>query len=280
MKTTKKRPIWRDNEFPPNCRSTDDIYMFLRRTGGVNPFGENNYLAVIASEVRCLYGDEFPEYTESAEPGKLEFDEETTLVRVPTKVPGSRAHVETILAEVPAGMHVKDKPLRTVKEMRWVQRWPDKEGWALLHWEPNAGGCSRQWWEQWIVPGTSLQRLGPWPEHGMYWFFCEGFDPVKKDVTLPTFSEMPPLSWMERAIAQFEHNRSSPDAKYRMLAALAELRDRREKIRKQAREDTVKKFGEISKTVLSSSLEAARFRNSLAKQLEERSGVKLGHVGA
>jgi hypothetical protein len=24
---------WRDNEFPPNCRSTDDVYKFLRRVG-------------------------------------------------------------------------------------------------------------------------------------------------------------------------------------------------------------------------------------------------------
>ena len=51
MLTTQKTPIWRDNEFPPKCRSTDDIYKFLRRAGGVNPYGENNYLLAIASEV-------------------------------------------------------------------------------------------------------------------------------------------------------------------------------------------------------------------------------------
>lgn len=280
MRRDKKRPVWRDNEFPPNCRSTEDVYLALRRMGGVNPYGENKYLAVIASEVRCLYGDEFLDYADNADPGKLEFDPETTVVSVPTKIPGSRAHVETIAAEVPAGMHVKDQPLRTVKEMRWVQRWPDKEGWALLHWEPDAGGCSRQWWEAWKVPGTDLQRLGPWPERGMYWFFCEGFDPGRREVTLPTFEEMPPLSWMERAIAQYENNRNSEDADYRKLVALAELRDRRKKHEASVREENIARFREITSPILSSSLPAGRYRNELAKKVEQRTGVSMGHVGA
>jgi len=287
MRTTQKKPIWRDNEFPSNCRSTEDIYKFLRRAGGVNPYGENNYLLAIASEVRFLQGGEFFDYPEevaAADCGRLEFDAETKQVPISTKIPGTRGHEETIVVEMPRGMHVTNPALRTVKEMRWVERWPLLEGWCLLHWEPGAGGCSREWWESWKVPMTDLQCLGPWPEKGMYWTFCEGIDLSTKQVTYATFKEAPPFSWMERAIAQFEHNRNkenkiaNPD--FRMLAALSEWRDRKRKEYEKGREELKKKFAEITAPILlSSSLEAGRIREDLARRIGERTGKSIGHVG-
>ena len=118
MKNTIKRPIWRDNEFPPNCRCTDDVYKFLRNVGGRNPYGENNYLAVIASEVRFLQGAEFfdyPEEVDGRDCGRLEFDEETEIVPVSTKIPGTRGHEETIHGRE-AARDARFKPSPTDRE--------------------------------------------------------------------------------------------------------------------------------------------------------------------
>lgn len=287
MKTSKQAPIWRSNEFPPNCRSTEEVYRFLRRVGGVNPYGENNYLAVVASEVRQLCGgayEDYPEELQGLDCGRIEFDPERKTVPISTKIPGT-SHQETVLVEMPAGMHVANAPLRVVKEMRWVERWPLLEGWCLLHWEPDAGGCSRTWWESWTVPGTSLHYLGPWPEQGMYWTFCEGIDLQTKQVTYATFPEIPPYSWMERAIAQFEFNRNAPnhiaDAEFRKLSALSEWRDRKQAMAVKQRQENIARFNEITRPILTgSSLEMGRVREDLARRIQARGGGSLGHVGA
>ena len=279
-------PHWRPEEFPPNCRSTDRVYNFLRKIGGVNPYGENNYLAVIASEARFLAGGEYHDYPESVQgldQGGIEFDPELVTIPVSTKVAGT-SHRETVHVEMPCGMHVKNQPLRVVKEMRWVERWPQLEGWVILHWEPGGGGCSRQWWEQWKVPGTHLQMLGPWPERGMYWTFCEGIDLGKKEIRYATFSRIPAFDWMERAIAQFEHNRGMPDTiadrNFRMMAALSEARERKAVEARKAKQELKKYFDDITRPLLSSSLEAGRAREHLARKVKARTGQDLGHVGA
>lgn len=284
MKTSIKRPLWRDNEFPPNCRSTEDVYRFLRRIGGTNPYGENNYLAVVASEVRFLAGAAYHEYAQGVkglDAGRLEFDEELVTVPVSVKQEGT-SHKTTIHVTAPKGMHVTNPPFRIVKEMRWVRRWPQLKGWAILHWEAGAGGCTRSWWEQWKVPGTNLPILGPWPERGLYWTFCEGFDVAKKEITYATFPEIPTRTWMERAIAQFEFHRNQPDniadPTFRQLAALGEAHKREEAIEKQERDDLAKEYRDDIKFLFSSSLEAGRVREGIAKTLRSQ-GIEIGHVG-
>lgn len=285
MKTLKQRPIWRENEFPPNCRSTEEVYRFLRNVGGRNLYGENNYLAVIASEVRFLSGGAFHEYHQGVkglDAGKLEFDPETKIVPVSVKQEGT-SHKTTIHVEAPVGMKVINPPFRVVKEMRWVKRWPQLKGWAILHWEPGAGGCSRPWWEQWKVPGTDLQMLGPWPEHGTYWTFCEGFDPSTKQMTYATFDQIPSHSWMERAIAQFEFHRNQPDtiadSTFRQLAALSEAHAREKAQDKKERDELAKEFADDISFVFSNSLEAGRVREGIAATLRSQ-GIELGHVGS
>ena len=181
-------------------------------------------------------------------------------------------------------MHVTNPPLRITKEMRWVERWPLLEGWCLLHWEPGAGGCSREWWESWKVPGTTLQTLGPWPEKGMYWTFCEGIDLSTKQIRYATFPHIPPYAWIERAIAQFEFNRNQPDLiadkNFRMMAALSEWRDRKQAAAKKEREERIARFAELTKPILlGSSLEMGRVREDLAKRIRARTGQSIGHVG-
>jgi hypothetical protein len=288
MKTTRKRPIWRDQEFPPNCRSTEDVYQFLRRTGGTNPYGENNYLAVLAHEVRFLSGAAFHDYAPGnvgLDRNRLEFDDEIKIVPVSLKQEGT-SHKTTINVPVPAGMHVTNPAYRIVKEMRWVKRWPRLKGWAILHWEAGAGGCSRSWWEDKLVPGTDLRVLGPWPERGMYWTFCEGIDPTAtspdKVVTYATFPEIPSRTWMERAIAQFEYHKSQPDniadPTFRQLAALSEAHARDEAQEKKERDELAREYRDDISFVLSSSLEAGRVREGIAKTLRSQ-GIEVGHVG-
>ena len=284
MKTILKKPLWRDQEFPPNCRSTEDVYKFLRRLGGVNPYGENNYLAVLAHEVRFLAGGAYHEYGQGVkglDAGRLEFDDELVTVPISLKQEGT-SHKTTINVTTPRGMHVTNPPFRIVKEMRWVRRWPQLKGWAIVHWEAGAGGCSRSWWEQWKVPGTALQVMGPWPEKGMYWTFCEGFDPARKEVTYATFPEIPSRSWMERAIAQFEFHRNQPDniadPEFRMLAALQEAHAREDAQEKKERDELAKEYRDDISFVLSSSLEAGRVREAIARTLRSQ-GIEIGHVG-
>lgn len=283
MKTTKKSPVWRENEFPPDSRSTDAIYKFLRQVGGTTPYGENKYLLAVGSKVRKLFGHAFEDYDEGSDGARLVFDEERVVKKVETRLPGTK-HVESVLVEMPAGMHVSGKPARIVKEMRWVERFPNLEGWVLLHWEPQAGGCTRDWWENWKVPGTELHALGPWPEKGMYWTFCEGFSFTEKLMTYSYFDNVPPLSWMERAIATFENHRSTPDKiadrDFRMLAALSEWRDFKLKQAQKQREETKARFAESMKPIFSSSLEAGRIREQWAQRIKERTGQDIGHVGA
>lgn len=284
MKTTIKRPIWREDSFPPNCRSTDDVYRFLRRVGGVNPHGENKYLAVLAHEVRYLSGGAFEDHlpgVKGLDQNKLEFDEEMVTVPVSLKQEGT-SHKTTVQVEMPAGMHVTNKPFRIVKEMRWVRRWPQLKGWAILHWEAGAGGCSRSWWEQWKVPGTDLQILGPWPEKGLYWTFCEGFDPASKQVTYATFDQLPPHSWMERAIAQYEFHCNEPeniiDPTFRQLAALQEAHAREAAQEKKERDELAKEYKDDISFVFSNTLEAGRLRTAMAERLRSQ-GIEMGHVG-
>jgi hypothetical protein len=284
MKTSIKRPLWRDNEFPPNCRSTEEVYQFLRRVGGVNPYGENNYLAVLAHEVRYLSGGAFEDHlpgVKGLEQNKLEFDEELVTVPVSLKQEGT-SHKTTVQVEMPAGMHVTNKAFRVVKEMRWVRRWPQLKGWVIVHWEAGAGGCSRQWWEQWKVPGTTLQILGPWPERGLYWTFCEFFDPTQKQMNYPTFDQLPPYSLMELAITQFEHHRNQPDTipdpEFRALAALSEAHAREQALEKKERDELAKEYKDDISFVFSSSLEAGRVREGIARTLRSQ-GIEIGHVG-
>lgn len=284
MKTSKKRPLWRDQEFPHNCRSTEDVYQFLRRTGGVNPHGENKYLAVLAHEVRTLSGGAYHEYAQGVEGldrNRIEFNPETKVVPVSLKQEGT-SHKTTIQVEVADGVRVTNGPYRIVKEMRWVKRWPQLKGWVIVHWEAGAGGCSRSWWEQWKVPGTSLQILGPWPEKGLYWTFCEGFDPANHQVTYATFAQIPSRSWMERAIAQFEFHKSQPDniadPTFRQLAALSEAHAREQAQDKKERDELAREYKDDISFVLSSSLEAGRIREGIAKTLRSQ-GIEVGHVG-
>jgi hypothetical protein len=284
MKTTRKRPIWRDNEFPPNCRSTEDVYQFLRRTGGVNPHGENKYLAVLAHEVRFLSGAAFHDYAPGnvgLDRNRLEFDDEIKIVPISLKQEGT-SHKTTIHVPVPVGMTVTNGPFRIVKEMRWVKRWPQLKGWVIVHWEAGAGGCSKSWWEQWKVPGTDLQIMGPFPERGLYWTFCEGFDPSNHQVTYATFDQLPSRSWMERAIAQFEYHKSQPDnivdPTFRALAALSEATARDRAQEKKERDDLAREYRDDLGFVFSSSLEAGRLREGIAKTLRSQ-GIEVGHVG-
>jgi hypothetical protein len=166
--------------------------------------------------------------------------------------------------------------------MRWVRRWPQLKGWVIVHWEAGAGGCSRQWWEQWKVPGTTLQILGPWPERGLYWTFCEFFDPTQKQMNYPTFDQLPPYSLMELAITQFEHHRNQPDTipdpEFRALAALSEAHAREQAQEKKERDELAKEYKDDISFVFSSTLEAGRLRTMMAERLRSQ-GIEVGHVG-
>lgn len=281
MKT--QQVVWQADIFPPNARCSDHVYKFLRKVGGVNKYGDNNYLLAIASEVRFLQGGEFwdyPDHVRGLDQGRMEFSEETVKVPVTTKLPdGSETG---ILTEVPREMAVTGHPTRIVKEMRWVKRWPNVDGWVILHWEPEAGGSTRSWWEQWKVKGTELPVMGPWPEKGMYWMFAEGIDLASKKITHASFSKIPAFDWMERAIQQFEFNRGAADKianrDFRMLSMLSEARDRQVAEEQAYRKYVRQKLADAMKPYLGTSLKAGAMREQLAQRIRER-GISMGHVG-
>jgi hypothetical protein len=116
----------------------------------------------------------------------------------------------------------------------------------------------------------------------LYWTFCEGIDPVKKEVTYATFPELPSASWIERAIAQYEYHCSLPenivDPMFRKLAALSEAHAREEANEKKERDELAKEYKDDISFLFSTSLAAGRVREGIARTLRSQ-GIEIGHVG-
>lgn len=237
----------------------------LLRVGGRNPYGEPNFRLVLASGVRKLQGAEWHTYragfTLRKKRDGMFVDED-----------GNVCIDHNFQAIEPP-----EKPISSRVEMRWIKTYPMLKGWVLEEWHPAHKFGSPKEWAKYRVKsrnpdGTEtthkLNQLGPYPECGKYMLrLPEGYPYV------------PPLHVLRVAVNYVESNRSywnqlTPDARRR----LEEDSDLQQAALHAKREDEYRRdmMRDLTSPMLSTSLEAGRWREQLAK----RRGLKIGHVGA
>jgi hypothetical protein len=258
---------------------------FMRRVGGLNPYGENYYRLVLAESIFEWHGGHWIDWPENAtlqEMGGLVFAESDKLEIRKHVVQLVEKHIpqQEIEAEVIRLVPSLQQPLRAVDEMRFVRRYPYHRGWMLQCWRPPEQFGSKTWWESQTVPGRpDLPILGPFPTKGDY----EAIDhlelgPNGIEITRTTWSELPSLSGLEEGIHFLEDQKyreregASPEARI-----LIRTHDYERAIAAHNEKVVAERnlaIGEALKPYLGNSLAAGRLRTEAA----EEAGIKH-HVG-
>lgn len=175
-----------------------------------------------------------------------------------------RGGIETAQDGTPQQSHYKVD--RIVTEIRVVPTYShlDSPGWILERWYPAPFFGSPLAWENMVVPGTSVPRLGAYPSEGRYLMQTGPF-PVEPDMT-----------FIEDFISSWEERRESfprdveQHIKMRVQACID--RDERESAHAmQANEDRI--MASVQ-PITSTSLEAGRWRSARF----ERAG-QTSHIG-
>lgn len=280
MKLPQERP-----DIRPEGRAPIHVRKFLAQLGGFNPYGEPNLRIALAQEILIYRGAEWhdwPDNTSLEDQGGLQFSEKTKIVR--HTVRGAAGESLAMDVEVPEELYVsQQKPTRVVKEMRWIERYPDLTGWLLQHWDPPTKYGSKQWWEDRKVPGTDLQALGPFPERGDYEPLIAWID--FSDPSFPhirqTWNEILPFARIEEGYGQWMQNREqmlSGNADWRRLTRMNEWKAQEEAKAKRDRDKLKAILKDQTAPIFSSSLEAGRIREQWANSARAK-GVEIGHVG-
>lgn len=265
------------------------IRKWLQRAGGVTPWGENRYRLVLAQCVMLNCGARWHDYVEGAkleDMGALEFSTETRKSNYVMRDPTDHTKSIVVEADVPQGVKVKQSALqRVVEEMRWIPRLLGRnnevlEGWILMVWYP-APYYTREHYEVTVKGRSDLPLIGEYPAKGQYerQFFYLDEDGEKQE----TFPTMPGESWMQMAIEHHERtlaNRAneSPNAAWRMLHTLAEIKSARESYEASQRAEHELKIKDRISPIFSNTLAGGRYREQLAQRCREQ-GIELGHVG-
>lgn len=218
-------------------RAPEHLQDFISRIGGKNPHGIPMYRVVRAESVHHKAHGEFYDWPEEAtiqERGGLELNED-----------GKWGQIST-------------KPLRVVTETRWVQTYPDKEGWLLERWYPAHMFGTREAWEK-----HSL--LGPYPENGRY---VDCSNPIPHLFTLQQVENV-----IQAIEYKIQNKRGSMENRIlKRSQAILDAMEADKQKKKQAKLDQMK---DASSPLWGSSLAAGRLRTKLA----ERIGLRE-HVGS
>ena len=281
------------NDVTPAGRPPDVYRRFLTQVGGVNPYGEPRYRLVRAEEALVFRGGiwhDWPENTSARDQGGIVFSEEKKLVQ--TVVPDALGGKHLITSEVPAEVGISTtQPLRVVREMRWISRYPQLKGWVLQHWDPADMYAPRETWENLIVPGgpPRLQWLGEFPVCGAYELSCEWYDSQQgKICRLPGLPELPPFGLLERSILQRESANELAMARmrepeqlrdWRRMTRMLEWQEQQEAEKQKRIELAQRMYRDAARTIFGSSLEAGRIREMLAKRANARGAGITEHVG-
>jgi hypothetical protein len=250
------------------------VRKFIRQVGGLNPYGEANYRLVLAQSIYELHGGrwiDWPAGLSLQQMGGAALVEEKELKHHVLALAGTGLPAQELVAEVRRLVPSAQRPLRTVEEMRLVQRYPHHEGWMLQCWRPPDQFGSRQWWESQTVPGRpDLPILGPFPQRGDY----EAIDHIERgengiEISRTTYRELPDLTGLEHAIQFLEDQKyreregASPEA--RILIRVHDYERQLEANRKKSEADRSMYLTELLKPYLGNSLEAGRLRTEAAK---------------
>lgn len=237
--------FWEDVK--PWAEPTKEVYDYCLKVGGKNPFGKPIFRIVLAQGVFKLRGGLWHKWRDGANlqsRGGLFVNEDGVAVR-----------------------QSEEKPLSVTAEMRWVKAYPvkDLKGWIFEEWFPAHMFGSPEDWGRLKVLGTNLCQLGPYPTYGRY--MLAGYK------ALP---HIPPLEAIRQGInqriRQHEYWHSlTPEQRRRMEedadVAMAALREKAEDERK------TQMIKDAMSPMLSSTLEAGRWREQLARSAGVRSHV-------
>jgi hypothetical protein len=260
------------------------VRKFLERVGGLNPYNEPNYRLVLAQSVMILRGGEWydwPEGTDIEDQGGIHFSEEKVASEILTRLPGTNLQLRQQLEAIASAAVSEQQPVRIVKEMRWIRRFPNMNGWMLMHWDPPHMYGSRMWWESHRVKGApDLIVLGPFPEQGGYEQTAE-WGTIEEDgvkINSPVLQELPSLSQLELAVEGREYVRNnqqeSAAVEWRHLTRLNEFRAQQEAEVAKRLANKKAYIRDKMKPYWANTLEGGRLREELAK----RAGMRQ-HVG-
>lgn len=271
------------NDLLPEGRAPRSIRKFLERVGGLNPYGEPKYRLALAQSVMIFRGGEWwdwPEGTAIEDQGGIHFSEEKIASEILTRIPNTNIQLRQELEAIASAAVSEQQPVRVVKEMRWIRRYPNMFGWMLMHWDPPHMYGSRIWWEMHRVKGASdLMILGPFPETGGYEQTAE-WGVIEEDglkIGNAVLQELPSLEQLEMAISGREYQRNNQSesvaVEWRHLTRLNELRAQQEAETAKRVANKQAYLRDKIKPYFSSSLESGRLREELARRAGMRSHV-------
>lgn len=281
-----KKEIPERSDVLPAGIAPRNVRRFLHKLGGENQYGEPMLRIILAQHHMILRGGIFhdwPNGTSARDQGGLVFSETMVRRKFVTKQAGVTVQTTVEMPEEIGISH--QQPVRVVREMRWLKRFPLLNGWMLQHWEPAGyGGASRTWWESQRVPGAEgLMTLGPFPEKGDYEPFLEWIDLDKqgKPLVVPCWPTIPPLAKMEQGylmMVQHREKAHSANPEWRKLTRMIEWHDQRMAQERKEDEENRAILRDQLRPIFASSLESGRIREQLAARARAR-GVEIGHVG-
>lgn len=226
-----------------------DTQRFLKRYGGINPYGLPKWRIVLSSDRLIKEAGVWKDWAEgltTKEKGGLNF---------------------TALAGGPgvAYQRYQNKPLRVVTEVRETLKYPHVDGFILESWFPASTYGSREEWHSYKAEDGVTPMLGPYPESGDW------------ELQFGPWLRMPSIDTLQGHISQhtsdINNRKGTPWARAVEYLQRAEYAKEREE--KKFREEAEAQFNDVLTPMKSSSLAASRWRNDLAKQTGIRSHIGI-----
>jgi hypothetical protein len=222
---------------------------FLKRYGGVNPYGQPKWRIVVSSERLIKEAGLWRDWAEgltTAEKGGLNFS-------ALSGAPGV------------AYQRYQNKPLRVVTEVRETQKYPQADGWILESWFPATTYGTREDWYSYRADDGITPMLGPYPECGDY------------EMQYGPWEKMPTIDMLQSHISQYSNSianrKGTPWARAVEYVQRAEYA--KEKEEKRFREEAEAQFNDVLTPMKSSSLAASRWRNDMAAKIGIREHIPI-----
>jgi hypothetical protein len=214
---------------------------FLKRYGGVNPFGFPKWRLIVASDRMVKEAGVYRDWSDGlsiAEKGGLNFEPNPS-------APGCNFS------------RYDNKPIRVVTEMREVRKYPQSEGWVLERWLPaSAYGSPDEWFAYKAVDGIT-PMLGPYPECGDY------------EYQYGPWLHVPSIDVLERKISEYtgkmSNRKGTPEQ--RAQEYMQRYQEQEELDEKKRKEEYALMMADHLSPMHSGSLAASRWRQGLAKNI-------------
>jgi hypothetical protein len=226
-----------------------DTQRFLKRYGGTNPYGLPKWRLVVSSERLVKEAGVWRDWDEGLsikERGGLNFSP---------------------LAGQPgvAYQRYENKPLRVVTEIRETEKYPQVSGWILESWLPASSYGTREDWYSYKADDGKTPMLGTYPECGDF------------EMQYGPWKTLPSIDLLQTLISQYSSsiaNRKGT-AFSRAVEYLERARYAAEKEEKRLREEYAAEFNDVLTPIKSTSLEACRWRQDLAKRAGIREHIAI-----